>query len=1682
MILTIHTKYYSRFATLLLAMLVSALSGLSLADDTDIYFSGAGVQNSIPSVLFVLDTSSSMENRIDVNEDGDTDDPEDISRIEALRNAMQSLLSRVDKVRVGIMRMNGAASPSGSGTSLACKSGTQLSRDGQTYVDGLPDVTNTGNTGMTTANASNACYIPTGGSVMFPVSDLDVPVTSINGEDNRFSLAVPIVASSDDAEEEDPGNVVTDNTVMQMSVEQCAPASITTKTYQITGLNDNAGEYFGTVNDYWTYIGYPRLTSGFRFSAVDIPAGAKITNAVMRFTVLTNYGDVNTTIHGDMSNGNNPLEFIGTNNITTRNATQTTAAVDWNGIPTVPYNTTFQSPDISSIVQEIVDAPGWTPGAGQHMAFTLDSDNSTGFGYRRVWYHGSDPTKSADLEVSYCSPVAPDKSWVGLRFQDVGVPQGATITSASISLTAAVTNANVGVAGEQLDIRIENSSDVTNTFSNTFPDRVRDRPLMPTSIPWSGAQMAAIDPANPLWIQGDSYKTPELKTLVQAVVDRTDWCGGNSMGFHFEGRDTFPTHNLMRAIQSYDGDPGSAPVLNLTYDASAISGTANGCDNVSYSLPVVKGTHDAREKTDGVMEVNRSDMDLGTSHRYGVIFSLPVDKNTIVNDARLQFTLKEDESSSSATYYVNAQAADHAEDISSAAFDLSSRPRVLAGSGNSVTAQPSWEWRAGQNITLDVKSLVQSVINRDGWVKDNQIALFINENNGVDRRSWSYEGSVINAPRLLLDVRQFDTVKTVRDRLLEINDSMRNSTLLSWTPSVETLYESALYWRGKGVDFGKERGMARITASGLLQVDPLPAPAIDYRTRMHRTLTSHPGSWTGGTYVEPAAECKFSHDAACVQDYISGSPDYISPASGSNNCGKNYTIFLTDGAPTFTNDSTVSKITNEFSEFSSCSISFFENIQGSRGRCAVEMADALLNNDLDGDASNGKQTVKTYTIGFNLDDDYSNIWLNQIADAGGGQFFTANTSDNLLQVFSEIFTDVLGQPTSLAAPAVTTDFFNQTKSSDEVYFGVFNPQLEKRWDGNVKRFRICVDSSTAVNGVTCTPPQVADSAVLDRTGVEATDPVTHLFKDSSRSFWTTGIDGNITKKGGAGAQITDYTTRKIYTDESSSGLPLTTTSLDTAEFNFNAANWDSTSNPDLTHIHGVVCDFPATLTADSECENKMLWLLGKDVLDEDLDDITAETRWGFADSLHASPVPVTYGYTDSIINKDTNADGVPDTGNGEYDIGEAQAKKLLVNTNDGALRMINPDNGREDWRFMPLATLANVGQRYDNQQGTHVYGMDATPVLHIKDNNNNGVIEPQSGAKLNDTVHLYQVMRRGGNYLYALDITPAATLTSSAGTIVPKIRWRIQGGTGSYVRMGKSWSKPVLATINVDTDGFGTMAKKDVLIMGGGYDEDLDTNFGTSNSNPNLGNAIYIIDPDTGNKLLSISHKADIPNGILAGSGADIEISGLNHSVVSQISLIDSDDDGVDDRLYFSDTGGNVWRVDLGHDISVNGGLVVTASTRTIVGRLASLSTSGTAADERRLYNDLAAIRVKDTQYTDTTSYTNNSGADTGKLTYVILTSGYRANPLETVINDKMYALRDKIVNRMEDNDSDRKADGPGFILPIMDNTTDLADITNEALTKIGDIGTNDARDKRGYSFDFPDVGEKGLSRVSVLY
>lgn len=132
-------------------------------------------------------------------------------------------------------------------------------------------------------------------------------------------------------------------------------------------------------------------TIGLRFQNIDIPQGASITNAYLEFTTAaTDSGATDIIIEGEATD-DAPVFITSTNNITGRNPT--TNSVIWNSVPA--WNTidgTHQTPNLATIVQEIIDRDGWAD--GNAMSFII-----TGSGERTAYSYDGTSTKAPLLHI-----------------------------------------------------------------------------------------------------------------------------------------------------------------------------------------------------------------------------------------------------------------------------------------------------------------------------------------------------------------------------------------------------------------------------------------------------------------------------------------------------------------------------------------------------------------------------------------------------------------------------------------------------------------------------------------------------------------------------------------------------------------------------------------------------------------------------------------------------------------------------------------------------------------------------------------------------------------------------------------------------------------------------------------------------------------------------------------------------------------------------------------------------------------------------------------------------------------------------------------------------------------------------------------------------------------------------------
>jgi type IV pilus assembly protein PilY1 len=211
-----------------------------------------------------------------------------------------------------------------------------------------------------------------------------------------------------------------------------------------------------------------------------------------------------------------------------------------------------------------------------------------------------------------------------------------------------------------------------------------------------------------------------------------------------------------------------------------------------------------------------------------------------------------------------------------------------------------------------------------------------------------------------------------------------------------------------------------------------------------------------------------------------------------------------------------------------------------------------------------------------------------------------------------------------------------------------------------------------------------------------------------------------------------------------------------------------------------------------------------------------------------------------------------------------------------------------------------------------------------------------------------------------------------------------------------------------------------------------------------------------------------------ADSDTNLYEPGLEHSVPAEVTPLDSNGDGVVDRVYFPDTGGNVWRVDLISDNPANWTIF----------KLAALG-GNTLTTDRRFMD---RIDIALTRWTD--------------LTYdaLLLGSGNRAHPLDRDVVNRFFMLRDfgtqSVIHIPNDGNPDTDAceseqlnpdELPCAEIPPPITEASLFDATDNLIQDGSDDQKAAARLELlsstvdGWYITLEETGEKSLSRSVTL-
>ncbi|MGM8870199.1 PilC/PilY family type IV pilus protein [Psychrobacter sp. 2Y5] len=425
--------------------------------------------------------------------------------------------------------------------------------------------------------------------------------------------------------------------------------------------------------------------------------------------------------------------------------------------------------------------------------------------------------------------------------------------------------------------------------------------------------------------------------------------------------------------------------------------------------------------------------------------------------------------------------------------------------------------------------------------------------------------------------------------------------------------------------------------------------------------------------------------------------------------------------------------------------------------------------------------------------------------------------------------------------------------------------------------------------------------------------------------------------------------------------------------------------------------------------------------------------------LHSEPTLVSYGGKINSPEKNTDSDPTTiDADAGQISTDDSDREDyVMFGSMEGALHIAKSETGEESLAFIPKQLIkeqlkalklgaVSTDVAKDNPP---VFGVDAPWMTTGKYDykfNADG-----SGKVTASSMRIYGGLSKGGVGLYGLDVSKVSD---------PKKLFAIDAGVSGYSRIGMVMSKPVAGKIKIGT---GTNAIKEVIIFGGGYDKCYEdptfklnsTNkFANCNISKAKGNAVYIADAKTGDLIVSIS-------GETTGS-KNVSVTSMKHSIVSEITTLDRDNDGLVDHLYFGDLGGQLYRVDLQNGSSISS----TAGVNTFVRRVSRVLNASGDSTSDNLSKNLANKGLQYRFYAQPSVSFFDAEGSSGKRTAVVnIASGDRSSPLS---RNRDLSEANRLFGIIDRDLVDGNLYGNGFELKVNELTLDkLASLPFDKVT-----------------------------------
>ena len=136
----------------------------------------------------------------------------------------------------------------------------------------------------------------------------------------------------------------------------------------------------------------------------------------------------------------------------------------------------------------------------------------------------------------------------GIKFRNVAIPRNSTINWANVYFIAAGT-----LTGTTCNARIYGEASANPNSFSSYADFM-GRTLTSAYVDWNNV---------PAWTSGNQYVSPNIKTIIQEIVNRGDWDSGDNLALFFKNNGS--STGARRA--SYGYEDGYSIVLEIQFIA-----------------------------------------------------------------------------------------------------------------------------------------------------------------------------------------------------------------------------------------------------------------------------------------------------------------------------------------------------------------------------------------------------------------------------------------------------------------------------------------------------------------------------------------------------------------------------------------------------------------------------------------------------------------------------------------------------------------------------------------------------------------------------------------------------------------------------------------------------------------------------------------------------------------------------------------------------------------------------------------------------------------------------------------------------------------------------------------------------------------------------------------------------------